>query len=78
MASTPEGFEFTIRTPGTPGRWLQYDEEMCAVWGKLTTAVCANADPDGPDEAKSENNNDDMVCDLILEVRYYSGPEEIR
>ena len=40
--------------------------------------MCANADPDGPDEAKSENNNDDMVCDLILEVRYYSGPEEIR
>ena len=49
------------------------------MWGKLTAAVCANADPDGPDEGKREGKDDDVVCDLILEVQYYeysSSPEE--
>ena len=68
MKSTPEGFEFTIRTPGTPRRWRQYDEELCAVWGKLAAAVCATADLYGPGEEKGEGRDDDVVCDLILEV----------
>lgn len=74
VASAPEGFEFTIRTPGTPARWHQYDEELCAVWGKLAVAVCENtmaereggtADADGE---KSREEREDAVCDIILEV----------
>eukprot|EP01094_Clydonella_sp_ATCC50884_P015076 TRINITY_DN25658_c0_g1_i1.p1 TRINITY_DN25658_c0_g1~~TRINITY_DN25658_c0_g1_i1.p1 ORF type:complete len:815 (-),score=165.27 TRINITY_DN25658_c0_g1_i1:123-2273(-) len=37
--AAPEGYEFSIRTPGTPARWLDYDEEMSFVWEKLTTAA---------------------------------------
>lgn len=71
MASAPEGFEFTIRTPGTPARWRQYEEELCAVWGKLTAAVCGNDMADGADDGAGEKHreaNDDAVCDLVLEV----------
>lgn len=75
VESTPEGFEFTIRTPGTPARWRQYDEELCAVWGKLTAAVCEKTvadDGQEEDEAKEkrdEEEKEDNVCDLILEVK---------
>ncbi|EGC40514.1 hypothetical protein DICPUDRAFT_146678 [Dictyostelium purpureum] len=31
----PEGYEFAIRTPGTPARWKQYDEEMTVVFNKI-------------------------------------------
>lgn len=65
VANNPEGFEFTIRTPGTPDRWRQYEDELSAVWGNLTAAVCENA--------KSENGaaDQDAVCDLILTIFYY-------
>lgn len=69
VASPPEGFEFTIRTPGTPARWRQYDEELCAVWGKLTAAVCENADPSGEKPTAGDEDRADAVCDIILEVR---------
>jgi len=35
----PKGFEFTIRTPGTPARWVQYEAELEGVFGRLTTLV---------------------------------------
>lgn len=73
VASPPEGYEFTIRTPGTPSRWRQYDEELSAVWRKLTSAVCESSEeaklsrPEGQEgEVKDK---DDAVCDIILEVR---------
>lgn len=77
MASPPEGYEFTIRTPGTPNRWRQYDEELNAVWRKLTSAVCERSDeanirrPQG--EGEEGEDKDDAVCDIILEVRLLQG-----
>ncbi|CAM9565623.1 unnamed protein product [Discosporangium mesarthrocarpum] len=69
VAKAPDGYEFSIRTPGTPGRWKQFDEELCAVWGALTAAVCARegatvmeSDPGGEDEDLS---------DLVLKLFYY-------
>ncbi|KAH3766781.1 TPR repeat protein [Pelomyxa schiedti] len=35
QASPPEGFEFTIRTPGTPPRWKLYDEELSYAFQKF-------------------------------------------
>ena len=32
---SPDGFEFTIRTPGTPGRWQEYEVEMTHAWQAL-------------------------------------------
>lgn len=70
VANNPEGFEFTIRTPGTPTRWAQYEDELCAVWGKLTAAVCESPDrEDG--ETETEEAREDAVCDLILTMFYY-------
>lgn len=37
----PEGFEFSIRTPGTPPRWIDYDNEMTFLFDLLTQAVQA-------------------------------------
>ncbi|CAM9274638.1 unnamed protein product [Scytosiphon promiscuus] len=73
VARSPEGFEFTIRTPGTPDRWSQYESELCAVWGRLTAAVCEPTHPDRRQEesASAEEEKEDAVCDLILTMFYY-------
>ena len=26
------GFDFSIRTPGTPARWVEFDQEMASAW----------------------------------------------
>ena len=36
--SPPGGFDFTIRTPGTPARWGLYDAEMARAWGAAVDA----------------------------------------
>lgn len=71
MASPPEGYEFTIRTPGTPSRWRQYDEELRAVWRKLTSAVCDSSDEAKLTRVEDKDDADDVVCDIILEVRSF-------
>lgn len=59
QASTPDGYEFTIRTPGTPSRWREYDEELRSLWGQLT-------------EAYVQGEEDvDAISDLILSIFYY-------
>ncbi|CAM9529817.1 unnamed protein product, partial [Choristocarpus tenellus] len=65
VAKAPEGFEFTIRTPGTPDRWQQYNDELCAVWGTLTAAVCHYNGEGG------NGDRDDLLHDLVLKVFYY-------
>ncbi|KAH6556121.1 hypothetical protein KP509_1Z203500 [Ceratopteris richardii] len=34
------GFEFSIRTPGTPPRWAEYDQELSAAWEELCDTFC--------------------------------------
>lgn len=59
QASPPNGYEFTIRTPGTPSRWREYDEELRSLWGQLT-------------EAYVQGEEDvDAISDLILSIFYY-------
>ncbi|CAI5531953.1 unnamed protein product [Closterium sp. Naga37s-1] len=39
LVKTPTGFDFAIRTPGTPSRWADYDAEMTAAWEDLCAVV---------------------------------------
>ncbi|GJP49968.1 hypothetical protein CLOM_g9123 [Closterium sp. NIES-68] len=39
LVKTPTGFDFAIRTPGTPSRWADYDAEMTAAWEDLCLVV---------------------------------------
>jgi tetratricopeptide (TPR) repeat protein len=57
--SAPEGYEFSIRTPGTPPRWVEYDHEMTHIFGLLTEAVTA------------PTRDIDAVSDLILTLTFY-------
>jgi len=38
----PEGYEFSIRTPGTPPRWKEYENEMDYVYKLLVAEVTAD------------------------------------
>ncbi|GAM26964.1 hypothetical protein SAMD00019534_101390 [Acytostelium subglobosum LB1] len=49
--ASPEGYEFAIRTPCTPQRWKDYDEEMTLAWNDLCSKVyqmieCAEEEAD--------------------------------
>jgi len=57
--SDPEGFEFSIRTPGTPPRWADYDAELAHVFELLTVAV------------RTEPMPLDRVSELILTMAFY-------
>ena len=59
QAHPPDGYEFTIRTPGTPHRWKGYDEELRSLWGELTEAICMGEE------------DMDHVSDLVLSIYYY-------
>jgi hypothetical protein len=41
----PEGYEYSIRTPGTPPRWKDYDEELAFVFTRLSQEA-ENESPD--------------------------------
>jgi hypothetical protein len=41
--SNPDGFEFTIRTPGTPDRWKDYELEMASAWQEMQAVAVKDA-----------------------------------
>jgi len=55
----PDGVEFSIRTPGTPPRWVDYDLELKYIFDLLT------------EEIIKEQMNLDRVSDLILTLTFY-------
>jgi len=55
----PEGFEYSIRTPGTPPRWVDYDKELKFVFSALS------------EEARRPEPNIDKVSDWILIMTFY-------
>jgi len=57
--SPPEGYEFSIRTPGTPPRWIDYDLEMQHFFDLLT------------EEVSKESWDINLVSDLILTLTFY-------
>jgi len=53
----PEGFEYSIRTPGTPARSEDYSGELDEIWKLLTT------------EIRNENRDiDKYVCDMLTRL----------
>jgi tetratricopeptide (TPR) repeat protein len=41
LQKPPGGYEFTIRTPGTPARWVLYNKEFDLLWERMTKAATA-------------------------------------
>ena len=46
VAQAPEGYEFTIRTPGTPPRWEHFAEELESCFQRLVDLLAAPPPPD--------------------------------
>nr|CAB3451680.1 unnamed protein product [Digitaria exilis] len=59
------GFDFAIRTPCTPSRWEEYDEEMAAAWEAICEAYCNDTNP------TRDPGSLDAVKDAILRMTYY-------
>jgi hypothetical protein len=57
LVRQPNGFEFSIRTPGTPHRWADYEEEMGAAWGAVLEAL--------------EGGSREEVADAVLAFGYF-------
>ena len=41
VPNVPDGFEFSIRTPVTPPRWRDFDEELSWCWGRVVEGMVA-------------------------------------
>lgn len=59
------GYDFSIRTPCTPARWSDFDEEMTSAWEALCTAYC------GENYGSTELDALETVRDAILRMTYY-------
>ncbi|KAI5065864.1 hypothetical protein GOP47_0018488 [Adiantum capillus-veneris] len=59
------GFDFSIRTPGTPPRWADFDHELSAAWENLCDTFCWEAS--GSTDAKLLGK----VQNCILKLTYY-------
>ena len=55
----PEGYEYSIRTPGTPPRWRDYDEELTYIWNCLTN------------EMTKDTRDISIISNLILTMTFY-------
>lgn len=59
QTALPEGFEFSIRTPGTPPRWAEFEAELSLIWGQLT------------DACRAPNRDMDAIAKYILHLSFY-------
>lgn len=69
--SPPEGFEYSIRTPGTPPRWVDYDIELTFLFERLTTHA-KRLNSEGSSLANKELEAlKDLVSEDILSIAFY-------
>ncbi|CAN7068427.1 unnamed protein product [Brassica oleracea var. botrytis] len=59
------GYDFAIRTPCTPARWSDFDEEMTSAWEVLCNAYC------GENYGSTNLQALETVRDAILRMTYY-------
>ncbi|KAL1190442.1 Suppressor of RPS4-RLD 1 [Cardamine amara subsp. amara] len=59
------GYDFAIRTPCTPTRWTDFDEEMTSAWEALCNAYC------GENYGSMDLDALETVKDAILRMTYY-------
>jgi hypothetical protein len=57
LVRQPNGLEFSIRTPGTPRRWADYEQEMGLAWGRVLAAL--------------EGGRREEVADAVLAFGYF-------
>lgn len=59
QTAQPEGHEFSIRTPGTPPRWAEFEAELSHIWGQLT------------DACRAAKRDMELISRLILHLSFY-------
>ncbi|CAH2076227.1 unnamed protein product [Thlaspi arvense] len=59
------GYDFAIRTPCTPARWSDFDEEMTSAWEAVCNAYC------GENYGSTKLDALETVRDAILRMTYY-------
>lgn len=71
--SPPEGFEYSIRTPGTPPRWIDYDIELTHLFEQLGEEVKKrHSQAKSTPSASSQSGEEiDRVTELILSIAFY-------
>jgi hypothetical protein len=52
-------YEFSIRTPGTPPRWAEFEAELSLIWGQLT------------DACRAPKRDMDAIARYILHLSFY-------
>ena len=57
-----QGFQFTIRTPGTPDRYREYTAEMDILWKRITA------------EARKADRDTQRLADLFVSFYFYWCP----
>ena len=63
LSSHPDGFQFSIRTPGTPSRWKMFEEEF-AILSDLLNSLLTNIQLLSPDEKRHK------LCEMALSWFY--------
>lgn len=58
-------FDFSIRTPGTPPRWAEFDHELSTAWEALCDTFCWEA------YGSTDSNLLEKVQNCILKLTYY-------
>lgn len=58
-------YDFSIRTPGTPPRWAEFDQELSAAWEALCDTFCWEA------YGSTDLNLLEKVQNCILRLTYY-------
>ena len=68
--ASPDGFEFTIRTPGTPGRWQEYEVEMAHAWQALQELAVQDAQRHRQCQSRSNDEVNDEKSDASYEASF--------
>lgn len=68
VAHDPEGFEFTIRTPGTPARWALFDAEISACFQRVVEVLAAGGEDGGERDPLQYSQE---ILRLALELFYF-------
>ena len=67
----PEGFEYSIRTPGTPPRWIDYDIELAHLFDQLAVEVKKKHSQPKSASSSSSSSSSERITELILSIAFY-------
>eukprot|EP01091_Cochliopodium_minus_P012349 TRINITY_DN3721_c0_g1_i1.p1 TRINITY_DN3721_c0_g1~~TRINITY_DN3721_c0_g1_i1.p1 ORF type:complete len:916 (+),score=281.95 TRINITY_DN3721_c0_g1_i1:281-2749(+) len=67
----PEGYELSIRTPGTLPRWVEYSNELKFVWNRLCEEIFLLKNVEKENNPSKEKQQLDVVSEWILTLVFY-------